>query len=40
MADEKQTKGASEAAKTEAPAQTFKIQRIYLKDVSLSLIHI
>ena len=34
MADEDKIKDTSEAAKTDAPAQTFKIQRIYLKDVS------
>lgn len=34
MADEKQTDTEAAATTTEAPAQFFKIQRVYLKDVS------
>ncbi len=34
MADEKPNEKAPEAAASEAPAQLFKIQRVYLKDVS------
>lgn len=34
MADENQKAKTPEAAATEAPAQLFKIQRVYLKDVS------
>lgn len=34
MADENKNEATPEAAATEAPAQLFKIQRVYLKDVS------
>ena len=34
MADEKQKEATPQAAKAEEPSQAFKIQRVYLKDVS------